>query len=94
MRFIGASKTIKPDQRKNVKANCREGEALLNPGYGITPDLVQDPTPQATVVSFITVARKAKGRFPDQALLDVANIDNGELSFEADVFGWRPNSWC
>ena len=40
------------------------------------------------MVSFLTVARKAKGRFPDQALLDVANIDNGELSFEADVFGW------
>ncbi len=88
MRFVGASKTIEPDQRKNVKANCRKGEVLINPGYGISPDIREDPTPEANVVSVLAVQRKSKGKFPDQVILDVANPGNGGRPFDADAFGW------
>jgi hypothetical protein len=88
MRFVEASKTIKPDQRKNVKANCRKGELLINSGYGISPDIREDPTPQANVVSLLAVRRQSKGKFPDQVILDVANPGNGGLPFEADAFAW------
>lgn len=88
MRSISAEKTIKPGQRKNVKANCRKGEALVDHGFSVAPDLATDPTPRANVLTSIATKRNGKGRFPDQALLSVANTDNGELAFKAEVTGW------
>jgi hypothetical protein len=87
-RLVENSKLIKPGQIKNVKANCRKGELLINSGYGISPDIREDPTPQANVVSLLAVRRQSKGKFPDQVILDVANPGNGGLPFEADAFAW------
>lgn len=88
MRFVDATKTIKDGQRKNVKANCRKGEVVINVGYAITPELQTDPTPVANVVSLFATKRSGKGRGPDQVLLDVSNPGNSGRSFQADAFGW------
>ena len=84
-RFVENSKTIKEGQIKNVKANCRSGELILDVGYSLGSETASQPNP--TVLAFGGEQRKGQGRFPDQAVITVGNITGGQ-EFEATVTGW------
>jgi hypothetical protein len=85
-RFVENTKTIKPGQTKNVKANCRKGELIVGVGYGFASEATSEPN--ATVLSFGAAKRQDKGRFPDQAALTAGSLTEGEMDFEATVTGW------